>query len=132
MLNTKPALGPRDSVAPLRRFRVRMDKSAFDQFTTQMLKFAAAFAFENRSRQRTPDPYDIFFVFLRDNIMLVGSNDTEKNESGLKYSVDFSARPDRPASSPPPENVNVLVEGLKKFLAPVEGAVLTEIASPNR
>lgn len=131
MLNTKPVLGPGDSVAPLRSFRVRMDKNSFEQLTAQMQRFAAAFAFENRSRQRTPDPYDIFFVFLRNDIMLVASNDTERHETGLKYSIHLYPNFDRLASPPSPENVDVLVEGLKKILAPLEGAVVTEMPVPK-
>jgi hypothetical protein len=130
MLNAEPLIGRLHPLLQLRRFRVSFDRNAFGRFRAQMLKFAAAFGFENRSRQLAPDPHEAFFAFFRDDIMLLATNDTKEDDPSLGYSVTFHPSLERHAAPPPPENVDVLVEGLKKFIAPVEGAVMTEVTKP--
>ena len=130
MLNAEPLNGSLRPLLQLRSFRIGVDRNAFEHFRAQMLHFAAAFSFEDRSRQLAPDPHEIFFAFFRDDIMLLATNDPKADNSGLRYLVTFHPRLERQASPPPPENVDLLVEGLMKFIAPVEGAVMTEVTKP--
>lgn len=129
MLHHEPrySLGP--GISPLRRFKLLVEEAQFGQFERQMRKFGAEFGFDDKTRPSSSRPYDMFFVFYRSDIELTGSNDMEQNQVGLRFSIGFYPKHDRPP--PPPENVNVLVEGLKQFLAPVEGAVLTEVTKPQ-
>ena len=126
MLNHEPRFTVGPGRSPIQSFRFVLKETQFGQFERQMQKIGAEFGFENKTRPSTSRPYDVFFVLERSEIDLLGTNDMEEKQIGLRFSIDFLPKRDRP--SPPPENVNVLVEGLKQFLAPVEGAVLTEIA----
>ena len=128
MLNAESRFTVRDGAAPVRRFIVRMDESEFERFRTQMVKFADAFGFENKSKYSSPDPYNYFFIFQRSDVDLLSTNDTGRGKAGLKFSLDLYPKSDRP---PPAENLDLLVEGLKKYLAPVQGAVLTEVTAPR-
>ena len=132
MLNygTHYKYGP--GISPVRSFRVHLGEKQFAHFERQILDFGATFGFKNETKPSSPRPYDVFFFLTRSDIDFLGTNDMEKNQIGLRFSVGFYPKVDGSAPPPPPENVNVLVEGLKKFLAPVEGAVMTEIASPKR
>lgn len=132
MLNREPRYTLGAGNFPVRNFLVHVGKSEFGQFERQMSKFGAAFGFDNKSKAGGPDPYDIVFYMTRNEVDLVGTDDTKKSESGLKYSIGFYPKVDGSAPPPSPENVDVLVEGLKKFLAPVEGAVITEDTSSKR
>jgi hypothetical protein len=137
MLHPEPRYIIGEGIAPLRYFKVRVNRSVFFQFEQQMFKFADTFSFENKSRQSSPSPYDIFFIFQRNDVKLYSSNDSlfsrdaqETNKFGFDFSIGFYPKHDRP--SPPQENVNVLVEGLKTFLAPVDGVTLTDVTQSRR
>ena len=130
MLNSEPILRWGPGIFPLRSFNIRMDKIVFKKFEMQMHKFASTFAFENKSKFSSPDPYDIFFIFRRSDIDLLGSNDSESGQPDLKFSVGFY--PKESQVPPPAENVNVLVEGLMAHLKQVEGAAVTEITKPQK
>jgi hypothetical protein len=129
MLNPEPRFIVRDGVAPLRRLVVRMDESEFERFRTQMVKFADAFGFENKSKYSSPDPYDYFFILQRSDVDLLSTNDTDRGRAGLKVSVDLYPKSGR--APPPAQSLDVLVDGLKKYLALVQGAVLTEVTRPR-
>ncbi len=123
-------------IPPMRYFEVRISRAAFPQFEAQMVRFAERFSFENKSRQMSENSYDIFFVFDRNDIELVSSNNSldgmeseEEMKLGFKFSIGFYPQHDR--APPPKENVDVLVEGLKTFLAPA-GVTLTDITSTRR
>jgi hypothetical protein len=130
MLAANPTSAKQEPRFPIKRFYIRMEKTKFKQYQMRMHEFGKAFAFSMRIRPTSPDPYDIYFVYTRDDIDMSSANASDSGATDLKFSIGFYPKRDR--SPPPPENVNVLVEGLKKFLAPVEGAVITEIASPVR
>lgn len=125
MLNSEPILQWGPGIFPLRSFDVRMDDQHFKKFEMLMRQYADTFAFENKSRQSSPDPDDVFFIFRRSDIDVLASRSNERVRVDLKYNLGFYPKESR--SPPPPENVNVLVEGLKKFISPIEGVVMTEV-----
>jgi hypothetical protein len=124
MLEPFPRYKYGPGIFPMRAFHVRLARSQFDAFAQQMGRFAAAFGFEDLSRQVAPDPRHVLFDMRRSEVDLVGSDVTPKGAIALVYLIGFYPKHDRPP--PPSANVNLLVEGLKKFLTPVDGAVLTE------
>lgn len=136
MLNTKPRYNSDPGIFPVRSFQIRMEEKQFALFEQQMQKFGATFRFDDRSRQSTPNRYDVFFYMLRNEVDLIGGNvmpkglNSPKGSNSLTNSIGFYPKRDR--SPPPVENVNVLVEGLKTFLAPVDGSVITEIMQSRR
>lgn len=125
-----------EGIAPLRDFKVRVNRGAFPQFQAQMFKFAEIFSFENKSRQRSESPYDTFFVFDRNDVEILSTNDSlfsrdaqESNKFGFDFSIGFYPQHDR--APPPKENVDMLVEGLKTFLASA-GIALTYVTKTHR
>lgn len=129
MLNPEPRFTVRDGVAPVRWFNFRLAKSEFEPLRAQMIKFADAFGFENKSKYTSPDPYNYFFIFRRDDVDMASANRSNTGAPDLTFSINFYPKSGRPP--PPAENVNVLIEGLKNYLAPVQGAVLTEVTRPR-
>lgn len=117
-------------IFPLRSFHARLSRRQFNAFAQQMSRFAMAFHFNDLSRQATPDPNDVFFYMERNELNLIGGTVPPMGETDLIYQIGFYPRHDR--APPPPENVDGLVEGLKTFLAPVEGIVLTEMAASRK
>lgn len=127
MLNYGPRYIYGPGIFPIRSFHFQLEETQFEQFERQMQKFGTAFGFENKTKLSTPRPYDVFFVLERNDVDLLGTNDMEKDQTGLRFSIGFYPKVDGSKPPPPVENVNVLVEGLKAFLAPLKGAVLTEV-----
>lgn len=127
MFNNEPHYSRDPGRSPIRSFRFHLEERQFGHFERQMLKFGAEFGFENKTKLSSTRPYDVFFILYRSDFDLLATNDMEEEQIGMRFSIDFLPKRDRP----PPENVNVLVEGLKQFLTPVEGAVMTEVTKPQ-
>ena len=75
MLNPEPQFSFGPGIFPLRSIHVQIDKNDFNNFESQMRKFAATLAFEDKSKLSSPDPYDVFFIFRRSVIDVLGTND---------------------------------------------------------
>ena len=58
------------------------------------------------------------------DVDLLAANDTETGATDLKFGIGFY--PKRGEPPPAPENVALLVEGLRQYLDEVPGAAITE------
>jgi hypothetical protein len=113
-------------LSPVRALDVRMDKSAYDQFILQMRQFGTAFGFKMVIKPSSPRPYDMFFQMWRPDVDLLAANNAVTGASDdLKFGIHFY--PKRDQALPPPEDVAVLVEGLRQYLDQVPGASVTEV-----
>lgn len=123
MLTSPPyRVGP--GILPVRSFHVSVTEDAFEKFAVRLHQFGASFHFEDKSRAGSPLPHDIVFYMKRNELDLVATKDIDRAVPGIRYSLGFYPKHDR--APPPAENVDGLVDGLKTFLAPVEGLVVTE------
>ena len=110
---------------PVRALDVRMDKSAYDQFILQMRQFGTSFGFRMVIKPSSPRPYDMFFQMWRPDVDLTAANESFNGASDdLKFGIHFYPKRDQPP--PLPENVAVLVDGLRQFLDKVPGAAIEE------
>src|SRR5947207_382086 len=101
-------------IFPVRAFDVRMEKNAYDRFVVQMREFGTAFDFRMVIKPSSPRPYDMYFQMRRPEIDLTAANDSDTGAIDLKFGILFYPKRDQPR--PPPENVAVLVDGLRQFL----------------
>ena len=114
-----------DGIAPLRLVEIRIEKSARDPFVEQMRQFAVAFDFTALIKPSSPDPDDVFFQMWRYDVDLLGAKASDTGPLDLKFTVGFYPKPPRPP--PPLADVDVLVEGLMRFLVQVPGAKITQL-----
>ena len=110
---------------PVRSIDVRMEKSAYDQFIVQMREFGGAFGFRMVIKPSSPRPYDMYFQMFRSDVDVSAANISDTGAIDLKFGVLFY--PKRDQSPPPPENVSVLVQGLRQYLDHVPGVIVTDV-----
>ena len=117
-------------IFPVRAFDVRMEKNAYDRFIVQMREFGTAFDFRMVIKPSSPRPYDMYFQMSRPDVEVSSANISGTGATDLKFDVLFYPKRDQPP--PPPENVALLVDGLRQFLNEVPGAVVTEVTRPRQ
>lgn len=113
-----------EPVSPLRAVDVRMESAAIDPFVSQMRAFGEAFGFKILIKDTRSKPHDLFFQMWRADIDLLASNGSDTGAIDLYFTVSFYPKRGQPV--PPPENVALLVEGLRQYLDKVPGAAVKE------
>lgn len=116
-----------EGIFPVRSLHVRMDKSVHDDFVAEMRKFGETFGFKMLIKPSSPRPYDTFFQMWRPDVDLLAANKSDTGATDLKFGIGFYPKRGQPA--PPPENVALLVEGLRQILDKVPGAAVTEVTT---
>jgi len=113
-------------IFPVRFMDVHMQRSARDQFVSQMWGYGEAYGFRMLVKNYRAKPDDMFFQMWLPDVDLLASNDSDTGATDLKIGIGFY--PKRGQPPPSPENIAPLVEGLRRFLDKVPGVVIEEKA----
>jgi hypothetical protein len=111
-------------IFPVRSFDVHIDKGAYEPFIAQMRKFGETFGFRILIKPGSPRPYDMYFQMWRHEVDLLASNDSDTGAPDLKFGVGFY--PKRGQPPPSSENIAPLTEGLRRYLAEVPSASISD------
>lgn len=113
-----------EGLSPIRLVYVQMDRSERNDFVRQVRRFADQHHFDLIAKQLAPDPDEIFFQLSRDNILLLGSNRSNRRATEFQFAFIFY----RQREKPPPSlaEIDPLMASLKAMLADVPGLVMTK------
>ena len=115
---------PKDnSLSPITSISVHFDRSEHGKFADQMRKFGATFGFRVVTRNSSPDPDDVFFQMWRHDIDVSASMACDPGARELKYHIAIYPKWFQPV--PPREDVEPVMDGLRRFLDEVPGMRIT-------
>lgn len=108
-----------DVEAPIRTVSIILPEGSQDQFFAQLKKFSETYAFAIRIAPTTPDLSSFLIEMWRDDIKGLGTNALAPE----RFRIAFYQNGAEPVSE---GNVNQIIAGLKKAIANVEGATVSE------
>lgn len=113
----------RDPLFPMRSFDVGIDRIQRDALSIKVQIFALRQNFESKTKLSSPDPDDIFFYLMRNDVQFMGTRRSRQGSRDLEYSFAFYRQRDR--APPSLAEIDSLMVSLKTLLGEVPGLMIT-------